>query len=87
MAIQLGLKELQTREVVLADGSSRLAPYVGPMKIEFDTRICFVGAMVVGDECLLGAAPMEDMDLVIHPKLFKLSVKPESPNIARGFAK
>ena len=87
LAIQLGLSELQKREIILADESSKLVPYVGPVKIEFENRICFVGAMVLGDQCLLGAVPMEDMDVIIHPKFFKLSVNPESPNVARGLAK
>ncbi len=87
IANQLGLKELQQKEAQLADGSSKLLPYVGPLKIEFENRICFVGALVIGNECLLGAIPMEDMDLVIHPKLFTLSVNPESPNIASGKVK
>ena len=84
IANQLGVKELYQKEAQLADGSSKLLPYVGPIKVEFENRVCFTGAMVLGDECLLGAIPMEDMDLVIHPKLFNLSVNPESPNIARG---
>jgi len=87
IANQLGVKELQKREVTLADGSSSLVPYVGPIKVEFEDRICFVGAMVLGDQCLLGAILMEDMDLIIHPKLFKLSVNPSSPNVASGMAK
>ena len=87
IANQLELKELQKREVILADGSSHLVPYVGPIKIEFENRLCFVGAMVLGDQCLLGAIPMEDMDLVVHPKYFKLSVNPSSPNVASGLAK
>ena len=87
IANQLEVSELQKREVVLANGSSHLVPYVGPIKIEFDNRMCFVGAMVLGDQCLLGAIPMEDMDLVIHPKLLKLSVNPSSPNTASGLAK
>lgn len=87
IALQLGLSELQKREVTLADGSVKLVPYAGPIKIEFQDRICFVGAMVLGDQCLLGAIPMEDMDLIIHPKLLKLSVNPASPNIASGLAK
>ena len=37
IANQLELKELQKREVTLADGSSHLVPYVGPIKIEFET--------------------------------------------------
>lgn len=87
IANQLELKELQKREVTLADGSSHLVPYVGPIKVEFENRLCFVGAMVLGDQCLLGAIPMEDMDLVVHPKYFKLSVNPSSPNVASGLAK
>lgn len=87
VALQLGVSELQKREVTLADGSVKLVPYVGPIKVEFDNRLCFTGAMVLGDQCLLGAIPMEDMDLVIHPRLLKLSVDPSSPNIASGMAK
>jgi len=87
VAVQLGLKELDTREVTLADGLSKLVPYVGPIKVYFEKRFCFVGALVIGNEVLLGAVPMEDMDLVVHPKLFKLPVNPESPNIARGIVK
>ena len=87
VAIQLGLKEVDTREVTLADGLSKLVPYVGPIKVSFEKRFCFVGALVIGNEVLLSAVPMEDMDLVVHPKLFKLSVNPESPNIPRGIVK
>ncbi len=87
VANQLGVNELYQKEALLADGTSKLMPYVGPIKVEFENRVCFVGAMVLGDECLLGAIPMEDMDLVVIPRLFKLSVNPESPNIARGKVK
>ena len=87
LADQLQLQELQKREVTLAEGSSILVPYVGPIKVEYANRLCFVGAMVLDDQTLLGAIPMEDMDLVILPKLFQLSVNPESPNVAHGLAK
>jgi clan AA aspartic protease len=63
IAIQLELTEQEKREVILADGSRRLIPYVGPIEVKFGNRRCFVGAMVMGDEVLLGAIPMEDMDL------------------------
>ena len=84
---QLQLLELRSREVVLADGVSKMVPYAGPIKVEFENRECFVGAVVIGDQTLLGAIPMEDMDLVIHPRYLKPSVNPESPNFARGLAK
>ena len=86
IALQLKLKELQKRDVKLANGHIAEVPYVGPIKVEFENRICFVGAMVMGDTVLLGAIPMEDMDLIIHPKLQKLTVHPERPNVAGGLA-
>lgn len=86
VAIQLNLEDGEKREVLLADGSVKSVPYVGPLKIAFENRICYVGAMVMGEQTLLGAIPMEDMDLVVHPKLFKLSVNPAHPNIAGGYA-
>jgi clan AA aspartic protease len=87
IAAQLNLKQLETREAVLADGNSQQVPYVGPVRVTFGNRNCFVGALVIGNEVLLGAVPMEDMDLIVHPELFKLSVNPESPNIPRGNVK
>jgi len=86
VALQLNLKEFQKRDVTLANGHVTEVPYVGPVKIEFENRICFTGAMVMGETVLLGAIPMEDMDLLVHPKLLKLSVHPERPNVAGGLA-
>jgi clan AA aspartic protease len=86
VAFQLKLDELQKRYVKPANGQITEVPYVGPIRVEFDGRICFTGAMVMGDTVLLGAIPMEDMDLIVHPKLQKLSVHPERPNVAGGLA-
>ena len=74
VALQLQLRELERREVVLADGRRRSVPYMGPVEVRFANRRCFTGAMVLGDEVLLGAIPMEDMDLVLQPQLQQLSV-------------
>ena len=60
---------------------------MGPVKITFKNRNCFTGAMVIGDEVLLGAIPMEDMDLVVHPSKLLLTVNPQSPNIPASVAK
>ena len=87
IATQLQLNALETREATTADGSSHAVPYAGPVRVTFENRNCFVGALIMGDEVLLGAVPMEDMDLVVIPKLLKLSVNPESPNIPRGHVK
>ena len=87
LQIQLKLEEIDKKEVTLADGSKKLVPYVGPVLIRFKNRAGFSGALVLGDEVLLGAIPMEDLDLVIHPKEKKLDVNPDSPNIATSIAK
>ena len=85
--IQMKLDEIDKKEVTLADGSQKLVPYVGPIELRFKNRIGFAGALVMGDQALLGAIPMEDMDLVIIPKTRTLSVNPGSPNIATSIAK
>jgi clan AA aspartic protease len=85
--IQLGREEITNKEATLADGSKRLAPYVGPLEVHYKNRIGFAGALVIGDEVLFGAIPMEDMDLVIIPKTRTLDVNPASPNIATSVVK
>ncbi|MBU1121979.1 MAG: clan AA aspartic protease [Candidatus Omnitrophota bacterium] len=85
--IQLRLEEIDKKEVILADGERKLVPYVGPIQIKFKNRVGFAGALVMGDQILLGAIPMEDMDLVVIPKKRILEVNPDSPNIAISIAK
>lgn len=87
VAIQLKLEESDKKEVTLADGTKKLVPYVGPIEIRFKNRIGFAGALVMGEETLLGAIPMEDMDLIILPRERKLDVNPESPNVASSIVK
>lgn len=87
VALQLQLREMEQREVVTADGRRQLCAYVGPVSVEFHGRHCFTGALVLGDSVLLGAIPMEDMDLVVHPSKRKLTVNPESPNIPTATVK
>src|SRR6185295_6786948 len=85
--LQLQLDEIDSKEVTLADGSKRLVPYVGPVELRFKNRVGFAGALVMGDQVLLGAIPMEDMDLVIIPKTRTLDLNPDSPNIATSIVK
>jgi len=87
IAIQLKLDELCKREVTTADGKKHLVPYMGPISIKFENRACFTGALVLGNEVLLGAVPMEDMDVLVSPAKQALIVNPESPNIAMSIAK
>jgi clan AA aspartic protease len=88
VALQLQLKTLEMREVILADGQPRQVRYVSPVRIEMFNRHCVTGALVFGDQVLLGAIPREDMDLVIEPARLKVTVNPKAPNIplsqARG---
>ena len=84
---ELQLEELEKREVTLADGSRRQLAYVGPVQLHFKNRGGYFGALVMGDEILLGAIPMEDMDLVLLPKQRLVDVNPANPNIACGVVK
>ncbi|HUP61592.1 MAG TPA: clan AA aspartic protease [Thermoanaerobaculia bacterium] len=85
--IQLELETIDQKEVTLADGSRRLVSYVGPVELRFKNRVGFAGALVMGDQVLLGAIPMEDMDLVVVPRSRTIDLNPESPNIASSIAK
>lgn len=87
LQLQLHLEELEQREITTADGRRQMVPYVGPVQIRFANRRCFVGALVLGDEVLFGAVPMEDMDLVVHPAAQKLMVNPNSPNYPHALVK
>ena len=85
--IQLKLALIDEKEITLADGSRKLVPYVGPVELRYRNRTGFAGALVMGDQPLLGVIPMEDMDLVVVPKTTTVVVNPESPNVASSIAK
>jgi clan AA aspartic protease len=87
VALQLELEQESIWEVSVADGRKGNVPYVGPIKVSFGKRFCYVGALVLGDEVLLGAVPMQDMDLVVNPARRELTVNPESPNIPHARVK
>jgi clan AA aspartic protease len=65
----LGLSIIGTRQGQLADGRKMMLPVAGPIEIRFEDRFCTTNALVVAEanEALLGAIPMEEMDLWIHP--------------------
>jgi len=87
IAIQLELETEALREVTVADGRAMKVPYVGPVKVAFGNRVCFVGALVLGDEVLLGAVPREDLDLVLVPSTQQVMANPASPNIPHARVK
>ena len=86
VALQLNLPVLDQRTVTFANGNSELVDYVGPLRLRFENRQCLVGALVTGEEPLLGAIPMEDMDLVVNPARQTVTVNPAHPNIAASVA-
>lgn len=82
---QLNLKVIDNQIAQLADGSKVSLDIVGPIDIRFENRSTTCRAMVLpGDaEILLGAIPMEDLDVVINPREQKMMVNPNSPNFAQ----
>ena len=66
-------------------GSLTTYDVVGPVEIRIPHRRCSVDALVLpGDsEVLLGAIPMEDMDLVINSKAQTIQVDPSMPYISK----
>jgi len=86
VARQLNLPVQDRRGVTFADGREDTVDYVGPMRVRFGNRQCLVGALVFGDQALLGAIPMEDMDLVVNPLRQTVTVNPSNPNLPMSAA-
>ena len=68
----------------LANEQSIWCDVVGPIEIRFQNRKCICSALVLpGDaEPLIGAIPMEDLDVQINPLRQELVVNPDSPDYA-----
>ncbi len=74
-------------EVSVGDGRSVGVPHAGPVQVSFGDRLCYVGALVPGDEVLLGSVPMADMDLIVNPGRKEVTVDPVSPNLPHARVK
>ena len=75
LARRLQLKQVEERKVISSNGSAIKVPYAGPLKVSFQNRSCFTGALVFGDEVVLGNIPIQDMDLIIAKEQLVLSPK------------
>jgi clan AA aspartic protease len=86
---QLRLRKLDDQQAELADGSIINVEVVGPVEIRFENRMAIVSALVIPGEAevLLGAIPMQAMDVLIDPKQERLIVNPKSPDTARMLLK
>jgi len=81
---QLELPLIERRKVQVADGRVVEYDVVGPIHVRFANRKATCNAFVLPGDCepLLGAIPMEEMDVLIHPLRQELIVNPEHPNYA-----
>lgn len=86
---QLDLPVIEKQFVTLADESTIEVEIVGPVEVHFENRSTTVRAVVLpGDaEVLLGAIPMEDMDVLVDPRQQKLVVNPKHPYVANKYLK
>jgi clan AA aspartic protease len=82
---QLQFPVVETRKAVTADGRILECDVVSNVEVRFKNRATTCRAMVLpGDnEPLLGAIPLEDMDVLIHPQRQELIVNPDHPYFAQ----
>jgi clan AA aspartic protease len=82
---QLQLPVVEKRKAQLATGHVVECDVVSPVEMRFKNRRSSGSALVLpgNAEPLLGAIPMEDMDVVVHPLRQELIVNPEHPNFAQ----
>ncbi len=81
----LELPFVEKRKGQLANGSIEEYDMVGPVVLKFKNRLTVCNALVLHgeNEPLLGAIPLEDMDVLIHPLRQELIVNPEHPYYAQ----
>ncbi len=80
---QLGLVIVDEREIELADGHIEKVPVAGGIEIHFENRKALINGFVIGNEVLLGAIPMQELDVVINPKKETIEVNPENPFVPK----
>lgn len=78
---QLQLSFVEKRSAFTADNRLIEMDVVGPVIVKFKNRTTSCLAMVLpgNSEPLLGAIPLEDMDVLIHPLRQELIVHPDHP--------
>ncbi len=82
---QLQLPVLGKRPVKLADETIVEVDIVGPVEVRFETRATTVRALVIPDteEVLLGAIPLEGLDVIIDPLRERLLINPPETTNAK----
>ena len=79
---QLNLPVLERQAVEMADDTVMEVDVVGPIEVRFQHKRTIVDAVVMPGTSgvLLGAYPMEGLDVMIDPKRERLLVNPPWPN-------
>jgi clan AA aspartic protease len=79
---QLDLPVLERQAVEMADETVIEVDVVGPIEVRFESKTTIVSAVIMPgtSEVLLGAYPMEGLDVMIDPKGERLLVNPPWPN-------
>lgn len=82
---QLQFPIVEKRKAETADGSILEFDVADNVQVRFKNRATTCRAMVLpaDSEPLLGAIPMEDMDVLIHPQRQELIVNPDHPYFAQ----
>ncbi len=82
---QLQLSVVEKRKAQLATGQIVECVVVAPVEIRFKNRrsTCSATVLPADSEVLLGAIPLEDMDVLVHPLRQELIVNPEHPYFAQ----
>lgn len=82
---QVQLPVVETRKAQMANGTIVEYEVVAPVELRFKNRRTSCQAMVLpgNSEVLLGAIPLEDMDVLIHPQRQELIVNPDHPYFAQ----
>ena len=85
IASQLDLEIEDSINIELADGTHSKRNLAGPVTIRFKNRMISCSALVLpgASEVLLGAIPMEAMDVIIDPFAQQLVVHPDRPYYAQ----
>jgi clan AA aspartic protease len=82
VARQLGFdpEEVSVQHVTVADGRRIAVPRLVPVEIHFQDRHYTTEVCVLGEECLIGAIPLEFMDLVVDPGRRAVIPNPAHPD-------
>ena len=84
---QLNLPIIERRPVKMADETLMELDVVGPIEVRFEHKRTIVDAVILPgtSEVLLGAYPMEGLDVMIDPKGERLLVNPRWPNNPKAY--